>query len=40
MNYSGKHPKAFNIDKKLLPNGQWEYLGEVPHVAEVPKTQE
>lgn len=40
MRYLGRSPKAFNIDGKKLPNRQWDYLGEVPSVEEVPKTQE
>lgn len=40
MTYLGRGRKAFNIDQKMLPNRQQEYLGEVPHVEEVLKTQE
>lgn len=40
MKYLGRGPKALNSDQKKLPNRQWDYLGEVPSVEEVPKTQE
>lgn len=32
--------RRFNMDQKGLPNRQWDYLGEVPSVEEMPETQE